>query len=127
VDENPLGRGLHQALLPELPERAGDHLPHRANGIGQLLLADRDDEGGALPRYPVVARTFLSDASDHLQNLTSTEGAWGPASPLETVTGWHELSRGETMSESHTYRGQIRNIAPPRPEGCEECLEVGNT
>jgi hypothetical protein len=48
VDENPLGRGLHQSHLPELPERAGDYLPYRADGIGQLLLVDWGEEGGVV-------------------------------------------------------------------------------
>ena len=48
MDKNSLRRGLHQSHFSELPEHSGNHFPHRADSISELLLADRREQDGTL-------------------------------------------------------------------------------
>ena len=51
-----------------------------------------------------------------------------PASPVNgAATSGPESERNPRMSVPCTHLDQIRDVTPKTPEGCEECLESGDT
>jgi hypothetical protein len=47
--------------------------------------------------------------------------------PIGTATAWMNPGKGNRMSVPCTHIDQIRDVSPRTPEGCEECLQIGDT
>ena len=68
ADDEPVRHALKQAVLAEVHDSAGNHLPDRADRVGEVLLGDAHDQHPVLPHGEVeqMARDPLANVEEHV-------------------------------------------------------------